>query len=91
MRFMSAFFSASFLLAIPTIAGGALLLGLEVLEEGVDVGYGKLLAGALLAFVTAYLAIEYFLRLIERTGMFPYVVYRLFLAGLLYGLLLSAG
>ena len=80
----------SFLLAIPTIAGGALLLSLDVLDAGLDLDRGKILAGALLSFLTAYLAIEFFLRLVERTGMFPYVVYRLFLAGLLFGLLLSA-
>ncbi|MEM6708293.1 MAG: undecaprenyl-diphosphate phosphatase [Pseudomonadota bacterium] len=78
----------SFLLAIPTIAGGALLLTLDVLERGSDLGYDRLIAGVGLSFLTAYLAIHTFMRLIERTGMFPYVVYRLFLAGALFGILL---
>lgn len=77
----------SFLLAIPTIAGGALLLLLDVLEHGNGLGTAKLLTGAVLAFVTAYLAIHYFIALVERTGMLPYVIYRLLLGTFLYGLL----
>ncbi|MEM1435777.1 MAG: undecaprenyl-diphosphate phosphatase [Pseudomonadota bacterium] len=78
----------SFLLAIPTIAGGALLLLLDVLENGTELGTAKLLTGTALAFVTAYLAIHYFIALVERTGMLPYVLYRLALGAFLYGLLL---
>lgn len=80
----------SFLLAIPTIAGGALLLTLDVLQDGSTIALEKLLVGGLLAFVTAYLAIRYFIALVDRTGMTPYVIYRLLLGGGLY-LLLTFG
>ena len=41
-------------------------------------------SGALLAGISAYLCIHYFIALVERTGMLPYVIYRLVLgAGLL--------
>jgi undecaprenyl-diphosphatase len=35
--------------------------------------------------ITAYIAIHYFVKFLDRTGMMPYVIYRLLLGlGLLY-------
>ncbi|MEE2784412.1 MAG: undecaprenyl-diphosphate phosphatase [Pseudomonadota bacterium] len=73
----------SFLLAIPTIAGAQLLLTLDLLKLGVS-DWEALAAGALVSGLTAYLCIHYFIELVDRTGMTPYVIYRLILgAGLL--------
>jgi undecaprenyl-diphosphatase len=36
-----------------------------------------LLAGAIIAFVAAYASIHFFIRLLDRYGMTPYVLYRL--------------
>ncbi|NKC00082.1 MAG: undecaprenyl-diphosphate phosphatase [Pseudomonadales bacterium] len=77
----------SFLLAIPTIAGAQFLLTLDVLEEGVG-NWGELFSAAALSGITAYFCIHYFIALVERTGMLPYVIYRLLLGTVLFALLL---
>lgn len=77
----------SFLLAIPIIAGSGLLQGTQLVNEGVAssqwviIGYGALVAAAV-----AYACIHYFLRLIERIGFLPFVVYRVCLGITLFGL-----
>ena len=43
-----------------------------------------LLVGALLSGVSAYFCIHYFLKLLERIGMMPFVIYRIVLALMLY-------
>ncbi len=73
----------SFLLSIPTIAGAGLLATLQLLEGGDSTHWGTLGAGALLSGSAAYLCIAMFIRLVERTGMMPYVVYRLVLGTVL--------
>lgn len=68
----------SFLLSIPTIAGAQFLLTLDLLELGVD-RWGELIAGGVIAGLSAYACIHFFIQLVERTGMLPYVIYRLLL------------
>ncbi|MEM7098483.1 MAG: undecaprenyl-diphosphate phosphatase [Pseudomonadota bacterium] len=74
----------SFLLAIPTIAGAQLLLTLDLLEGTAQANWSELFSGALLAGVSAYLCINAFIALVERTGMLPYVIYRLLLGAFLF-------
>ncbi len=81
--------SFSFLLAIPTIAGAQLLLMLDLSTEVHQQRWGELLSGAALSGIAAYTCIHFFLALVERTGMLPYVIYRLALGALLFGLLLA--
>ena len=78
----------SFLLSIPTIAGAQLLLTLELIEVGVA-RWGELFAGATIAGLSAYACIHFFIRLVERTGMKPYVYYRFALGGVLALLMVS--
>ena len=79
----------SFLLAIPTIAGAQLLLSLDLAAGNLDTDLAKVAAGAALAGVSAYLGIHYFMQLVERTGMLPYVLYRLVLGLVVFGLVYS--
>ena len=79
----------SFLLAIPTIAGAQLLLSLDLAAGNLDTDLAKVAAGAALAGVSAYLGIHYFMQLVERTGMLPYVLYRLVIGLVLFGLVYS--
>jgi undecaprenyl-diphosphatase len=44
-----------------------------------SIGWGELALGILLSAASAGLCIHYFLRLVERTGMLPYVIYRVLL------------
>lgn len=72
----------SFLLSIPiiTLSGGYLALGL--LEDR-DTDWASIAVGTIVAAVSAYLCIYYFLSFINRIGMMPFVIYRLLLgAGL---------
>ncbi len=74
----------SFLLSIPVIilAGG--LETLDYMKEASLSDLQPLMLGALLSGTTAYLCIHYFLKLLDRIGMLPFVIYRLFLAAFLY-------
>ena len=85
----------SFLLSVPTIAGAGLLTTLDLMDSAETVRWLDLAAGSILAFVSAYACIHLFVRLVERIGMFPFVVYRLLLGGVLvammYGGVLGSG
>ncbi len=74
----------SFLLSIPVIV---LAGGLEVLKLAGDpaaMDWQALILGALISGVTAYACIHFFLRLLQRTGMLPFIVYRLLLGIVLF-------
>lgn len=72
----------AFLLSIPVIAGAGMLKALELSQQSVP-PWGPLSVAVLTAGVSAYLCIAVFLRLIERVGMMPFVIYRLLLGGAL--------
>jgi undecaprenyl-diphosphatase len=72
----------SFLLSIPVIAGAALLLLLDLLQES-SVNWIELVYALVLAMLTALACIHWFLRLISRIGFMPFVLYRLVLGLLL--------
>ena len=70
------------------LAGGYLGLKLVVSGETVDVGF--LLTGIITSFISAFICIHFFLKIITRMGMMPFVVYRLLLGfGLLTFLMLQ--
>lgn len=78
----------SFLLSIPAIAmaGSYLTLKLFLSTEAVD--WFAMGLGSLIAFISAYACIHYFLILLEKLGMMPFVIYRLILGvGLLWFIL----
>ena len=71
----------SFLLAIPTIGAIALVelvrfSFLDLSQNGIE-----LLIAITISFLVAYISIDIFLRLIERIGFTPFVIYRLLLGG----------
>ncbi|MCW8918812.1 MAG: undecaprenyl-diphosphate phosphatase [Gammaproteobacteria bacterium] len=76
----------SFLLSIPVIllAGGLNTLELAQAEGAVD--WQSLILGSVLSALSAYLCITLFLKLLERIGMFPFVVYRMVLGAVLLAL-----
>ena len=69
----------SFLLALPTImlAGGYDIY--KYLQGGTGAEPGALAVILLASAISSWCAIRFFLALIERTGMLPYVIYRLLL------------
>jgi undecaprenyl-diphosphatase len=76
----------SFLLSIPTILGAATLGAWSGVKEGIGVPWSDVLVGFTLSGITAFICIHFFIKLIERTGMRPYVYYRLVLGTVLIGL-----
>jgi len=73
----------SFLLAIPTILMSGVLVSYDLLHNPATVIWSELIIGGVFSFIAAYICIHLFLRFIERCGMLPFVIYRLFLGGLL--------
>ncbi|SFC44295.1 undecaprenyl-diphosphate phosphatase [Pseudoalteromonas denitrificans] len=69
----------SFLLAIPIISMMGLYYSLELALSDEVVDWSTLGIGAFLSFISAYACIFLFLKIIERMGMMPFVIYRLLL------------
>lgn len=76
----------SFLLSIPVIFLAGSLETMEYLGAASVEDAQPLLIGALLSAVSAYACIHYFLKLLERIGMMPFVAYRLVLGVVLVAL-----
>ena len=74
----------SFLLSIPAIAGAQLLLTRDLVATESSIDMLPILVGGLIAFASAYASIHFFIRLLDRFGMTPYVVYRLLLGCVLW-------
>ena len=73
----------SFLLSIPVILGAALLLTLDLVAQEM-VNWSELFYGMLVSGIVAYLCIYGFLKVINRVGFLPFVIYRLILGSVLF-------
>jgi undecaprenyl-diphosphatase len=74
----------SFLLAVPIIAASGLLRGLELLQSGAaSIEWTVLLYAVFISAIVAYSCIHFFLRLIEKIGFLPFVIYRVLLGAIL--------
>lgn len=73
----------SFLLSIPLILAAGGLKSVELALDPAVAPWDVLLQGALLSGISAYACIHFFLRLLERIGMLPFVLYRFVLGGAL--------
>lgn len=81
----------SFLLSIPTILGAAALATVKYLHGAAETGVLEatphdFLWGASLSAITAFFAINLMMRLIQKYGFWPFVIYRLGLASVLLAL-----
>lgn len=75
------------LLAVPSIIGAGLLSGVSAFEADAFPSYSLLAVGTLFSFLTAYASIALLLRVVDRIGMLPFVVYRVALGAMLLLLL----
>lgn len=73
----------SFLLSIPVVILAGVLEAVEAWSSTAPVAWEAMLAGTAIAFACAYATIHFFLKLVERVGLFPFVVYRLALGVIL--------
>ena len=78
----------SFLLSIPVIVLAGGMETLDYLKVASIDDMNDLIIGALISAVSAYLCIHYFLMLLERIGMTPFVIYRMLLGVVLLSLYL---
>ena len=70
----------SFLLAVPTIALPGLLKARELAVSIQPVAWSSIVIGVVVSAVVAFLCMRWFLSVIEKVGMLPFVIYRLLLA-----------
>ena len=71
----------SFLLAIPTIGAIALAELIKVSFIDITDNGTELSIALIISFLVAYISIDMFLKLIDRIGFTPFVIYRLLLGG----------
>ena len=69
----------SFLLSIPAILMAGGYKTLQLIKSTDVVAWGELISGVVLSAITAYLCVHWFLKMLERIGMLPFVIYRLVL------------
>lgn len=79
----------SFLLAIPITALAASAKLLEVATADVAVDWFAFLIGGVTSFLMALTAIHFFLKWLNRFGMWPYVLYRIALSAVIYFVLIE--
>ncbi|WP_369857447.1 undecaprenyl-diphosphate phosphatase [Candidatus Thalassolituus haligoni] len=73
----------SFLLSVPLILAAAGLKVVELLQAAEGVDWFHLLLGMAVSGISAWAGIHYFLQLVDKLGMLPFVIYRLLLGVLL--------
>ena len=77
----------SFLLSIPVIGGALALMLLTRSEALAGDAVFEIVAAMLIAGLSAYMTIAFFVGLVKRAGMMPFVIYRVVLAGLLFAII----
>ena len=78
----------SFLLSIPLILAATGLKTKDLISAGGPIDWFGLIFVVILSGISAYICIHFFLKLIDRIGMLPFVIYRLLLGGFLFWYLL---
>ncbi len=73
----------SFLLAIPVITLATLAKMFDLANESAEVDWLMLILGFFISVITAYATVVFFIRLVDRIGFLPFVIYRILLGALL--------
>jgi undecaprenyl-diphosphatase len=73
----------AFLLAIPTILGALVFLLKDIILFDESINLLPMFIGFITSMIFAFITIKYFLAFVERIGMYPFVIYRVFLGALL--------
>ena len=75
----------AFLISIPVIALSSLLIGYEIIKTGTQnsMNYETYLFSFITSAVVGTLAIHSLIKLLKSVGMYPFVIYRLFLGSIL--------
>lgn len=78
----------SFLLSVPAIAMASLYETMNLVEASEAIDWASMAIGVAVSALSAYACIHYFLKLLDRVGMLPFVVYRMLLGAVLFALFL---
>jgi len=70
----------SFLLAIPITLGVGLKKSIDLLQVGSSVQWGIIIVGAIVAAVTAFIVIHFFLEFVRKYTLWPFIWYSLILS-----------
>ena len=81
----------SFLMSIPAIFAASFMQACQLLGNLEQFWLPDLLVAALISGLSAYLTIAFFVRLLEKIGMMPFVIYRVLLGFLIFFLLVWFG
>lgn len=81
----------SFLLSIPVILGAGLIKGLDLYAQGDSAPWAMVALGTLIAGISAFSCIHFFLKWLDKIGMQPFVVYRMILGAFLLLLWFTTG
>ena len=73
----------SFLLAIPVITLATMVKLFDLVNGSSEVDWLMLVLGFFISATTAYATVVFFVRLVDRIGFLPFVVYRILLGALL--------
>jgi len=74
----------SFLLSVPVIVLAGGYQTLKLVKSDYVIQWDLLAIGVMCSAITAYLCIHVFLKLLERIGMLPFVIYRFLLGAVLF-------
>ncbi len=69
----------SFLLSVPVIALAGMLKGLDLYQSSEPLMLNYMILGAVISSAVAYFSISWFLKLLDKVGMMPFVYYRIIL------------
>ena len=69
----------SFMLGVPTILGALVLLLIDIQNLDIAFNMAHLIVGFFVSMIFAFLTIKLFLVFVDKIGMIPFIVYRLFL------------
>ncbi|WP_293266350.1 undecaprenyl-diphosphate phosphatase [Neptunomonas sp.] len=75
----------SFLMSIPVILAAGSYKSLELFQTATATQWEMVIGGVLVSALSALACIHFFLKLLDRTGMLPFVIYRLCLGVFLLG------
>ena len=78
----------SFMLSVPVIVLAAGLETFKLITQQLPVDWNELVIATGISAIVAYVTVGLFLRFVEALGMAPFVIYRLFLAGVIWYALL---
>jgi undecaprenyl-diphosphatase len=79
----------SFLLSIPVIVLAGGLKAIEHIQSDLVADWFTFITGTGLSAISAYICIHFFLKMIEKIGMWPFVLYRLVLGAILLQLFMA--